>query len=439
MTVADTSPTPDALAFDTALDEPIGARAKGFACKERFSTMRQLRDARPSLFHEGFTTPIGTLLAEPLERNMQRMSRFCAESGVEIAPHAKTTLAPQLFGKQIAHGAWGVTVATPWQARLCAEFDVPRILLANELVDIEAAEWMTCDTRRRHVPVISYVDSPHQVERMSDALADRGAIRPLDVLLEVGWNGGRTGCRNQQAVTATAHAVAVSPNHRLVGVAGFEGLIGSDASASTLAKVRAFLRRVRTFAEQLARDGAFKGLDTVILTAGGSGFFDLVVQELIGPLSGGEPVTVLLRSGCYLSGDAPPHDKVSPLTRDPELSTRFGPLEPAIEIWTRVLSRPEPGLAILDAGKRDMPLDVAMPVPSNVRQGTRQVDAPASWRVNGANDQHCYLSLSEADVLEPGDFVSFSVVHPCTFFDKWTWIPMVDPDYRVVDVIRTYF
>jgi D-serine deaminase-like pyridoxal phosphate-dependent protein len=215
--------------------------------------------------------------------------------------------------------------------------------------------------------------------------------------------------------------------------------MGADDTDSTLREVRAFLRRVRTVAEQLAHDGAFKDIESVILTAGGSGFFDLVADELAGSLPKGKQATVVIRSGGYISGEPAPFDKVSPFTRNSKLASSIGPLEPAIEVWASVLSRPEDGLAVLDAGKRDLPTDVGMPVPTHVRRDGVQADASPWWRVDATNDQHSYLRLPDHDSLEPGDLVSLSVVHPCTFFDKWTWIPVVDADHRVIDVVRTFF
>jgi D-serine deaminase-like pyridoxal phosphate-dependent protein len=428
----------DAEPLADVLGEPIDWRAKGFAAHESSLTIRDVRVRRPSLFGSEFATPVAALLADPLERNIERMAHFCRDNGVEIAPHAKTALSPQVFARQLDHGAWGVAVATPWQARLCAHFGVRRILLANELVDVAAARWMTGATTD-DIAFLSYVDSPEQVEQMSAALAEEPAARPLDVLLEIGWPGGRGGCRTDAATAATVRAVAASRSHRLVGVAGFEGILGSDACASTLEEVTAFLRRMRTVAERLAGEGAFERADPVILSAGGSGYFDLVVRALAGPLPGGRRASVILRSGGYLSADAPPYDEVSPFVRDPELSARYGMFEPAIEVWTRVLSRPEPGLALLDAGKRDLPIDRAMPVPTHVRRGGAQSTAPSEWQVRAANDQHAYLRLAGGDELQPGDLVSLSVVHPCTLFDKWSWLPVVNADYEVVDVVRTYF
>ena len=41
--------------------------------------------------------------------------------------------------------------------------------------------------------------------------------------------------------------------------------------------------------------------------------------------------------------------------------------------------------------------------------------------------------------LEPGDEVELGISHPCTTFDKWRWIPVVDDEDRIVDVLRTFF
>jgi len=35
--------------------------------------------------------------------------------------------------------------------------------------------------------------------------------------------------------------------------------------------------------------------------------------------------------------------------------------------------------------------------------------------------------------------VCLGISHPCTAFDKWQLIPVVDEEYRIVDVVRTFF
>jgi D-serine deaminase-like pyridoxal phosphate-dependent protein len=430
----------DDTALNALADEPFGWRAKGFPLDGRFATAAQIRRSRPSLFEDGFVTPVATLRASALDHNLSAMGRFCAEQGIELAPHGKTTMAPQLFARQIENGAWGITVATPWQARVCRAFGVRRILLANELTDPAALTWVADELADEELTLMSYVDDPAQVERAQKILGDHGSTRPLDVLVEVGLpEGGRTGCRDAAAVDDVVRAVQQSSQHRLVGVAGYEGLIGHEGSDDVLARVRDFLRSVRGTAERLVVAGAFPGDAPVVLSAGGSAFFDIVTESLAGELPGGRVAQVVLRSGGYASHDADLYGDVSPFRRRPDLAGASGELEQAVEVWGRVLSRPEPGLALVDVGKRDVPVDVALPLPLRQRRDGVLGRAPGSWTLTGTNDQHGYLAVPPETDLAPGDWVSFAITHPCTFFDKWTWIPVVDDDERVVDVVRTYF
>ena len=52
-----------------------------------------------------------------LEHNVSLMAAYCDEHGVSIAPHGKTTMAPQLWWRQLEAGAWGISAATAAQAR----------------------------------------------------------------------------------------------------------------------------------------------------------------------------------------------------------------------------------------------------------------------------------------------------------------------------------
>jgi D-serine deaminase-like pyridoxal phosphate-dependent protein len=427
----------DRAALEALADEPLEWRAKGFPLDGRYPTIRAVRDARPSLFDGGFVTPVATLRAEALEHNLERMAAFCRDRAVDLAPHGKTTMAPQLFARQLDAGGWGLTVATPWQARVARAFGVPRLLLANELVDPEGLAWLgralDADPGFRF---LSYVDDPAAVDAAAAVLAGGGVRRPLEVLVEVGYAGGRTGCRDDESVDAVVSAVDRSDHHRLVGVSGYEGTIGHTAAPEDIAPVRAFLRRLRATGERLAAAGAFDGEEPVVLSAGGSAYFDLVTEELAGDLPDGRRVQVILRSGGYVSHDEGLYEEVSPFHRRTELG---GDLDAALEVWTRVVSRPEPGLALLDAGRRDLPFDSGLPVPRAARCGGQAFDAPERWAVVDLNDQHAYLSLDDGDALSPGDLVALGISHPCTLFDKWTWLPVVSADGTVTDVIRTFF
>jgi len=119
-------------------------------------------------------------------------------------------------------------------------------------------------------------------------------------------------------------------------------------------------------------------------------------------------------------------------------------LRPALEVWSRAQSCPEPGLAILTMGKRDASFDLEMPiVRKRYRPGidTAPQPAPATWKIANMNDQHAYLRFAADDDAAPqvGDLVGCGISHPCTTFDKWRALFTVDDDYRVTGAIRTFF
>ena len=65
------------------------------------------------------------------------------------------------------------------------------------------------------------------------------------------------------------------------------------------------------------------------------------------------------------------------------------------------------------------------------------------WIPDQGNGTYCnpiiYADYSDPDVVRVGDWIEFGVSHPCTVFDKWQLIPVLDADDRVVDLVRTYF
>jgi D-serine dehydratase len=178
----------------------------------------------------------------------------------------------------------------------------------------------------------------------------------------------------------------------------------------------------------------------VLLSAGGSAIFDLVAGRLKPDL--GRPVRGLLRSGCYVTHDHGNYGRM--LAAVAQRCQCSETLQPALEVWTLVQSCPEPGLALLNAGRRDLSFDIEMPIPiARAARGTRVAQpVPASWKVVALNDQHAHLRWDGADAAQApavGEKVGLGISHPCTTFDKWHWMPVVDDDYRVVDAITTQF
>ncbi|WP_031043674.1 amino acid deaminase [Streptomyces sp. NRRL F-5650] len=414
--------------------ERVDHRFKGLPPDAYGLTLAELAGQRRNLFTDGFATPVLALSAERLAHNLELMEAYSARHGLAFAPHGKTSMAPQLFHRQIEHGAWGITLAVPHQVWVARAFGIGRIFLANELVDAAAlrrlAAELDTDPEFRFV---CYVDSVRGVELMDAALTAAGAGRPVDVVVELGaGEGARTGARTEAECAAVADAVAGTRTLRLAGVAGYEGEV-PDADPE---RVRAWLRRLVALAAGFDAAGRFEGLAEIVLSAGGSAWFDAVADVFAEVPELTRPVLKLLRSGAYVSHDDGHYREVTPFNRVPS----EGALEPAFRLWAQVVSRPSPEQAFANAGKRDAAYDLDLPFAQAVRPAGGGPERPATGiTVSALSDQHAWLRTAPQAELEVGDWLGLGLSHPCTSFDKWQLIPVAEADGTVVDYIRTFF
>ncbi|MGC9495216.1 amino acid deaminase [Streptomyces sp. WG7] len=428
----DPGPSHGREALAKLAEEHVDHRFKGLPPDAYGLTVAELAGQRRNLFTGGFTTPVLALSAERLAHNLKLMETYSARHGLAFAPHGKTSMAPQLFQRQIEHGAWGITLAVPHQVRVARAFGVQRVFLANELVDAAALRWIASELDADpDFRFVCYVDSVRGVGLMDAALTEAGAARPVDVVVELAaGEGARTGVRTEAECAAVADAVAGARTLRLAGVAGYEGEV-PDADPE---KVHAWLRRLVALAAGFDEAGRFDGLEEIVVSAGGSAWFDAVADVFAEVPALSLPVLKLLRSGAYVSHDDGHYRELTPFNRVPE----EGALEPAFRLWSQVVSRPSPEQAFTNAGKRDAAYDLHLPFAQVVRRDG--AERPATGiEVTGLSDQHAWLrTTGEAD-LEVGDWLGTGLSHPCTSFDKWQLIPVAEADGTVVDYIRTFF
>ncbi|MGW2481777.1 amino acid deaminase [Streptomyces sp. NPDC001571] len=414
--------------------ERVDHRFKGLPPDAEGLTVAELAAERRDLFTGGFTTPVLTLSAEAVEHNLALLETYAERHGLAFAPHGKTSMAPQLFARQIERGAWGITLAVPHQVRVARAFGIERIFLANELVDAVALRWIAGELARDEAfRFICYVDSVRGVELMDQAL--RGSARRVDVVVELAaGDGARTGVRTEAECAEVADAVAATSTLRLVGVAGYEG----EVPSADPERVRAYLDRLVSLAADFDEAGRFSGagVSEIVLSAGGSAWFDTVADVFASVPELSLPVLKLLRSGAYVSHDDGHYRKLTPFNRVPS----EGALQPAFRLWAQVVSRPSPEQAFVNAGKRDAAYDLDLPEAQVVRDArTGEVRDAAGISVTGLSDQHGWLRTGPGVSLAVGDWVGMGLSHPCTAFDKWGLVPVVGADGLVADYLRTYF
>lgn len=426
---------------------PLDRTVKGMPGSLKPTALRDIGTFGWNVLREDLPLPLAVMRESAIRHNSSWMRRYLAATGADIAPHGKTTMSPQLFARQVEDGAWAITIGSVEQLQVARQFGFQRMLLANQPVGARSQRYIVDELKRdKSFDFYCLVDSIDLVRQLASVVRESGLDRPLQVILEGGFTGGRTGCRTLEQAMDVARAVkAAHPYLSLRGVGGYEGLLRKPTAEESTKVVEAFLVGLLDIALSCDRENLF-GEGNILLTAGGTVFYDLVTRHFSkAKLS--RSFQVVLRCGCYLT-----HDSDSYVKHFNELKARtpwVGDLGPApqaaLEVWAYVQSRPEPGRAILTVGRRDISFDSAMPTPLKwVRPGpgvtarSLQPFGP-DHVVTGLNDQHCYLQIPETSPLAVGDMVAFGISHPCTTFDKWQVISVVDDDYNVVSAIRTFF
>lgn len=390
-----------------------------------------------SILAEDVMFPVAVLNTAAMRHNSDWMRRFTAAAGVAIAPHGKTTMSPDLFALQLEDGAWGITAATAAQVRVYRRHGIRRIIMANQLVGKQALSYVLGEIARDpDFDFYCLVDSLESVAILSAAVAAAKLPRPLQVLVELGIEGGRTGARDDATALAVASAAASAPGLALRGIEAFEGIL-QGAGADAEARMCALLARIAAVAASAGAQGLFTGRP--ILSAGGSSFFDVVAAVLS---AAGNDYEVVLRSGCYLVHDSGFYaDLVARMaTRSPLAAGLGDGLRAAIEVWAVVHSRPEPGRVVAGLGKRDVSADVRIPVPLRwASPGTAAAHLPPCHVTVRIDDHHAYLDVPENSPLQVGDLVGFGISHPCTTFDRWPLLYLVDDALAITGAVRTFF
>ncbi|MBB4373412.1 D-serine dehydratase [Bradyrhizobium sp. cir1] len=386
--------------------------------------------------------PALTLDEAAFAANRDLFLRWCASAGVAVAPHAKTPMSPELARSLRAAGAWGTTVANIQQAAVLLASGERRLLLANEIGGLAAGRRLgALLSAYPDVEFHAFADSPAAAAALAEAARIAGRSE-LSVLVELG--AGRAGARDRAAVEATIAAVLAADRLLLGGVATYEGAAATSDAAETMRAIAALLERtIDAFA--LVRAAAPKR--PLIMSAGGSAYFDLVAQALAPVAQADGNASVILRSGALFFADHGIYarafaeiDRRGGLLVDGLRHSAIEGFRPALTLWAEVLSRPEDGLAIAGFGMRDASFDQGLPVPLRVfRDCAEQQGLAATLTVTRLNDQHAFLSVAPDAALAVGDIIAFGISHPCTCLDSWRVILVLDADGVVTRALPTQF
>lgn len=412
----------------------VGSLNKGLGAMEGSLSVPQIVERRWNLLHEDLSLPTAVLYEDKLAHNLAWMQQFIQAYGVNLAPHGKTTMAPALFKRQLQTGAWGITLANAHQSRVAHEHGVRRVLMANQLVGKQNMEIVSRLLRDEEFEFYCLVDSAQQAAQLGECFSARH--QRLNILIELGVEGGRAGIRNPQqldelfaALHSWRDAIAIC------GVELYEGVLQDETA------IRKFLNHAVELASRLAQGKHFDR-NPAILSGAGSAWYD-VVADVFSAADIGYPLEIVLRPGCYLTHDVGAYRQAQEqiLIRNPIANKMQSGLLPALQLWAYVQSIPEKEKAILTLGKRDAAFDSGLPTPSlhyRPEQAAPRA-CPTHWELTRMMDQHAYMKISEGDDIRVGDMIGLDISHPCLTFDKWRFLPVLDSNYQVIDIVQTFF
>ena len=415
-------------------EELIGPLNKGIGALEAASTPEDIVRLGWNLLREDLSLPAAVLYRDKLDHNLKWMQRFIDAYGVRLAPHGKTTMAPRLFQMQLEGGAWGMTLATAHQSMVAHAHGVKRVLMANELVGKPNMRIIADLLADSGFEFYCLVDSAENADLLGAFYRERG-LR-LKVLIELGVTGGRCGVRDHQQLHRLLDTLARSSGAiELCGIELYEGVLKDEEN------IRAFLQRASQTTKQLLSESRFARTPALISGAG-SAWYDVVAEEF-SAANFGAAIEIVLRPGCYLTHDVGNYETQQRriLASNPIAREMRSGLLPALHIWAYVQSIPEPELAVVTMGRRDAAFDSGLPAPAlHFRPGSAEPrTTPSHWEITRLMDQHGYLKIAPGDDVRVGDMVAFNISHPCLTFDKWRALAIIDEEYNVVDVVKTYF
>jgi D-serine deaminase-like pyridoxal phosphate-dependent protein len=280
-------------------------------------------------------TPALLVDLEVLDANIERVALTCRRYGVGWRPHIKGHKTIEIARRQLAAGAIGVTCAKLGEAEVMADAGITEILIANQIVG--PAKMRRLHQLLRRAPVIVAVDSLSNVAELAEAAAGGG--RDLRLVVEVDIGMRRAGVAPGRPVVQLAEAIDARPGLGFIGVAGWES--HAVAIADPDEKERVVAEAIALLAAS-AEDCRRAGHDARIVSCGGTGTFPHCIRQ--------PGVTEVQVGGAIFS--------------DIHYRSHYHLDHPcALTLLTTVTSRPTPTRIVLDAGKKAMSGDAALPEP----------------------------------------------------------------------------
>lgn len=325
-------------------------------------------------------TPSVLVDRQRMRANVRRMQAACDAGGVELRPHIKTHKMTAVAREQLAAGARGLTCAKLGEAEAMLPSGVKEIFIAHSLVEPAQAPRLAALAERLDDLRVGLTSKAH-LEPLARLAAKTG--RKLGVMLAVDTGLGREGVRSDDEAKDLAAQLARHPHLDLRGLYSHEGHFYGLPPEQVGADAEQMIGRL---------DRLRRAIDPQLAVWPGCS----VTAHLVARLGAGRVQAV--RPGAYVFGDL----YLTSVTRT------MAPEEAAVTILATVVDRPEPGLALIDAGSKTFSSDRT---PESVFGRAADGRDLAVVRVN---EEHGYVRGPDVNALLPGDRIAFVPAHICT-------------------------
>jgi len=285
---------------------------------------------------EDVDTPALILDLDAFEANLKRLAEAVGRR-VRVRAHAKTHKCPEIGKRQVAAGAVGLCCQKVSEAEAMVDGGIADVLVSNEIVGTRKLERLAALTRRAQIGVC--VDNVENVRDLEAAMQRAGARIDVYIELEVGMH--RCGVAPGAPALVLARAIAASPSLRFAGLHAYHGraqhIRSLEERHAVIRNAALHVKNTKTLLQEA-------GIGCPIVTGAGTGTFMFEVE--LGAWDEIQPGSYVFMDWDYARNEwAPP-------------MPRF---EHSLFVLATVMSRPDPQLAIVDAGLKASSVDSGMP------------------------------------------------------------------------------
>ena len=285
---------------------------------------------------EEVDTPALILELDAFESNLKRLTDAVARR-VRVRAHAKTHKCPEIGRRQIAAGAVGVCCQKVSEAEAMVDGGIDDVLVSNEIVGASKLERLAVLAKRARIGVC--VDNADNVRDLEAAM--KRAVARVDVYIELEVGMRRCGVAPGEPALALARAVAASPSLRFAGLHAYHGraqhIRSVEERHAVITNASLHVKNTKTLLKAA-------GIPCAIVTGAGSGTFMFEVET--GVWDEIQPGSYIFMDWDYARNEWTP-----PMPR----------FEHSLFVLATVMSRPNPSLAVVDAGLKASSMDSGMP------------------------------------------------------------------------------